>query len=195
MVQTGGGSDAIFTRGFKYVVRHVSRARPASSRRPRRCSRRCSPRPQTYSVIYNNDAFSKTAAEGVKLSCDAAGFKRLDSYELPAKVTDVSSVLASVRANTPDLLVCVDARPGFAAGRAPDGRHRHQREAAVPGPGPAARLLPRGAGQICRGDCCARPTGTRRVPYKDEFFGDSEEIRRLLPQQVHPPDRLPHGRL
>ena len=58
-------------------------------------------------MIYNNDAFSKTAAEGVKLSCDAVGFKRLDNFELPAKVTDVSSVLASVRAKTPDLLVCV----------------------------------------------------------------------------------------
>ena len=34
-----------------------------------------------------------SAAEGVRQSCDAAGFKRLDSFELPAKVTDVSGVL------------------------------------------------------------------------------------------------------
>src|SRR5258707_14852724 len=64
------------------------------------------PTPQTYSVIYTNDAFSKTAGEGVRLSCDAAGFKRLDSFELPAKPTDVSSVVGSGGANTPHLLGC-----------------------------------------------------------------------------------------
>ena len=65
------------------------------------------PKPETYSVIFNNDAFSKTAAEGVKLSCNEAGFKMLDSFELPTKVSDASSVLASVRAKTPDMLLCV----------------------------------------------------------------------------------------
>jgi branched-chain amino acid transport system substrate-binding protein len=65
------------------------------------------PLPATYSVMYTNDAFSKTAAEGVKLSCDGQGFKRLESYELPARPTDVSSVLGSVRATAPDMLVCV----------------------------------------------------------------------------------------
>src|ERR1700761_1794451 len=57
--------------------------------------------------MWTNDAFSKTAGEGVKLSCDAAGFKRLDSFELPDRPTDALSVLGSVRANTPDMLVCV----------------------------------------------------------------------------------------
>ena len=76
------------------------------------------PTPQTYSVIYTNDAFSKTAGEGVRLSCDAAGFKRLDSFELPAKPTDVSSVLGSVRANTPGSPGLRHARSGLAPGGA-----------------------------------------------------------------------------
>ncbi|HZP98410.1 MAG TPA: amino acid ABC transporter substrate-binding protein [Reyranella sp.] len=106
MVQTGGGSDAIFTRGYKYVFGMYPRA----TRQFAAASalfKTLKPTPQTYSVVYNNDAFSKTAAEGVKLSCNAQGFKMIDSFELPTKVTDVSSVLASVRAKTPDLLLCV----------------------------------------------------------------------------------------
>ena len=94
MVQTGGGSDAIFTRGYKYRVRHVP-ARHAPVRGHVGDVQDAAAAPQTYSVIYTNDAFSKTAAEGVRQSCDAAGFKRLDCFELPAKVTDVSSVLGS----------------------------------------------------------------------------------------------------
>jgi branched-chain amino acid transport system substrate-binding protein len=106
MVQTGGGSDAIFTRGFKYnfgMFPRATRQFAAASA----LFKTLTPRPETYSVIFNNDAFSKTAAEGVKLSCNEAGFKMLDSFELPTKVTDVSSVLASVRAKTPDMLLCV----------------------------------------------------------------------------------------
>ncbi len=106
MVQTGGGSDAIFTRGYKYMFGMFPRA----TRQFAAASamfKTLTPKPATYSVIYNNDAFSKTAADGVKMSCNTAGFKMIDSFELPQKVTDVSSVLASVRAKTPDMLLCV----------------------------------------------------------------------------------------
>src|SRR5471030_3137776 len=106
MVQTGGGSDAIFTKGYNYMFGMFPRA----TRQFAAASalfKSLQPTPATYSVIFNNDAFSKTAAEGVKLSCNAVGLKMIDSFELPTKVTDVSSVLASVRANPPDLLVCV----------------------------------------------------------------------------------------
>jgi branched-chain amino acid transport system substrate-binding protein len=106
MVQTGGGSDAIFTRGYKYMFGIFPRATRQFAAAAA-LFKTLQPTPVSYSVVYNNDAFSKTAAEGVRLSCDQAGFKRLDSFELPGKVTDVSSVLASVRANTPDLLICV----------------------------------------------------------------------------------------
>src|SRR3954469_18515888 len=67
MVQTGGGSDATFTRGYKNRFGIFPRAphqfAPASA-----LFKTLQPAPATYSVIYNNDAFSKTAGEGVKLS-------------------------------------------------------------------------------------------------------------------------------
>jgi len=65
------------------------------------------PLPQTYSVIWTNDA-SPRPREGVRLACGrVAGLKGYDGYELPAKPTDVSSVLGRCGPTRPDLLVCV----------------------------------------------------------------------------------------
>ena len=105
MVQTGGGSDQIFTQGYKYIFGMFPRA----SRQfisSVEFFKTIQPRPRSISVIMTNDAFSKTNAEGAIKDCKAAGFNILESYQLPEQITDVSSVLASVRAKTPDILIC-----------------------------------------------------------------------------------------
>ena len=174
MVQTGGGSDAIFTKGFKYVFGMYPRAtRQFSSAAA--LFKSLQPTPQTYSVIYTNDAFSKTAGEGVRLSCDAAGFKRLDSFELPAKPTDVSSVLGSVRANTPDLLVCVMhdqdsllvARQMIASGT--------NAKLLFQGLGPQLASFREALGKYSEALLCST-YWDETVPYKDKFFGDSKKF-------------------
>jgi branched-chain amino acid transport system substrate-binding protein len=174
MVQTGGGSDAIFTRGFKYVFGMYPRAtRQFTSAAT--LFKTLQPTPQTYSVIYTNDAFSKTAAEGVKLACDAAGFKRLDTYELPAKPTDVSSVLGSVRARTPDLLTCVMhdqdsllvARQMIASGT--------NVKLLFQGLGPQLASFREALGKYAEDLLCST-YWDESVPYKDKFFGDSKKF-------------------
>jgi branched-chain amino acid transport system substrate-binding protein len=174
MVQTGGGSDAIFTRGFKYVFGMYPRAtRQFASAAA--LFKTLQPTPQSYSVIYANDAFSKTAAKGVELSCDAAGFKRLDSYELPAKVTDVSSVLASVRSKTPDLLICVVhdqdslliARQMVATGT--------NVKLLFQGLGPQLASFREALGKYAEDLCCST-YWDETVPYKDKFFGGAKKF-------------------
>jgi branched-chain amino acid transport system substrate-binding protein len=174
MVQTGGGSDAIFTRGLKYVFGMYPRAtRQFASTAA--LFKTLQPLPQTYSVIYTNDAFSKTAGEGVRLSCDAAGFKRLDSFELPAKPTDVSSVLGSVRAKTPDLLVCVMhdqdsllvARQMIASGT--------NVKLLFQGLGPQLASFREALGKYSEALLCST-YWDESVPYKDKFFGDSKKF-------------------
>jgi branched-chain amino acid transport system substrate-binding protein len=174
MVQTGGGSDAIFTRGFKYVFGMYPRATrqfaPAAA-----LFKTLQPLPATYSVMYTNDAFSKTAAEGVKLSCDGQGFKQLESYELPARPTDVSSVLGSVRANTPDMLVCVMhdedsllvARQMVATGT--------NVKLLFQGLGPQLTSFREALGKYSEGLLCST-YWDETVPYKDKFFGDSKKF-------------------
>jgi branched-chain amino acid transport system substrate-binding protein len=171
MVQTGGGSDAIFTRGFKYVFGMYPRAtRQFASAAA--LFKTLQPLPATYSVMYTNDAFSKTAAEGVKLSCDGQGFKRLESYELPARPTDVSSVLGSVRANTPDILICVMhdedsllvARQMVATGTTV--------KLLFQGLGPQLASFREALGKYSEALLCST-YWDETVPYKDKFFGDS----------------------
>ncbi len=174
MVQTGGGSDAIFTRGFKYSFGMYPRATRQFDTAAA-LFKMLQPAPQTYSVISTNDAFSKTAAEGVRKSCNAAGFKLLDSYELPEKVSDVSSVLGSVRARTPDMLICVMhdqdsmlvARQMIAGGT--------NVKLLFQGLGPQLASFRQALGKYAE-DLFTSIYWDEHVPYKDKFFGDAPKF-------------------
>jgi branched-chain amino acid transport system substrate-binding protein len=174
MVQTGGGADAIFTRGFKYVFGMYPRATRQFAEAAA-LFKSLQPAPQSYSVVYTNDAFSKSAADGVKLSCDGAGFKMLDSFELPQKPTDVSSVLGSVRAKTPDILVCVMhdqdsllvARQMIASGT--------YVKLLFQGLGPQLASFREALGKYTE-DLVTSIYWDERVPYKDPFFGNSQKF-------------------
>ena len=174
MVQTGGGSDAIFTRGFKYsfgMFPRATRQFAAASA----LFKTLQPAPATYSVVYNNDAFSKTAGEGVRQSCDAAGFKRLDSFELPAKVTDVSSVLASVRANTPDMLLCVvHDQDSLLIARQMVATNTNVK-LLYQGLGPQLASYREALGKYSESILCST-YWDESVPYKDKFFGSAKKF-------------------
>jgi branched-chain amino acid transport system substrate-binding protein len=174
MVQTGGGSDAIFTRGYKYSFGMFPRAtRQFTSAAA--LFKTLQPTPETYSVIYNNDAFSKTAADGVKLSCEQAGFKKLDQFELPAKVTDVSSVLASVRAKTPDLLVCVvHDQDSLLIARQMVATNTNVK-LLFQGLGPQLASYREALGKYSEAILCST-YWDENVTYKDKFFGDAKKF-------------------
>ena len=174
MVQTGGGSDAIFTRGYKYSFGMYPRAtRQFASAGA--LFKTLTPTPQSYSVIWTNDAFSKTAADGVKLACDGNGFKRLGAYELPAKPTDVSSVLGAVRSNTPDLLVCVmHDQDSLLVARQMVASNTNVK-LLVQGLGPQLASFREALGKYSDGLMCST-YWDETVPYKDKFFGDSKKF-------------------
>jgi branched-chain amino acid transport system substrate-binding protein len=174
MVQTGGGSDAIFTRGFKYVFGMYPRAtRQFASAAA--LFKTLQPTPKTYSVMYTNDAFSKTAAEGVKLSCNGQGFTMLESYELPARPTDVSSVLGSVRAKTPDLLVCVmHDEDSLLVARQMVATSTNVK-LLFQGLGPQLASFREALGKYSEDLLCST-YWDEDVPYKDRFFGDSKKF-------------------
>jgi branched-chain amino acid transport system substrate-binding protein len=174
MVQTGGGSDAIFTKGYKYQFGMYPRAtRQFTSAAA--LFKTLQPTPKSYSVLYNNDAFSKTAANGVKQSCDAAGFKRIDSFELPAKITDVSSVLASVRANTPDLMICVvHDQDSLLIARQMVATNTNVK-LLFQGLGPQLASYREALGKYSEAILCST-YWDEDVPYKDPFFGSAKKF-------------------
>jgi branched-chain amino acid transport system substrate-binding protein len=106
MVQVGGGSDAIFTQGYRYMFGFFPRAtRQFISTAA--FIKSLTPPAKNFSLIFTNDAFSKTSGQGVLISMKDQGIPLLDSYAFPETISDASSVLASVRAKTPDALMCM----------------------------------------------------------------------------------------
>ena len=105
LVQAGGGSDQIFTQGYHYTFGLYPRA-----------SRQflstvaffnsLEPKPRGVVIISTNDAFSKTQAGGAAKDLSDAGYEILGQHELPATITDASSVLSAVRAAEPDIVIC-----------------------------------------------------------------------------------------
>ncbi|MCC6718248.1 MAG: amino acid ABC transporter substrate-binding protein [Acetobacteraceae bacterium] len=105
MVQAGGGSDQIFTQGYRYVFGMYPRA-TRQFQSTVAFFKSLTPQPKTFSVIATNDAFSKTFAAGIVKDCTAGGFQLIENYLLPEQISDTSSVLSSVRSKTPDMLLC-----------------------------------------------------------------------------------------
>jgi branched-chain amino acid transport system substrate-binding protein len=105
MVQAGGGSDQIFTQGYHYIFGLYPRASKQFLSSVAFFNS-LEPKPQTAVVVSTNDAFSKTQAQGAIADLEEAGYEIVATHELPAVITDASSVLASIRAANPDLVVC-----------------------------------------------------------------------------------------
>lgn len=104
MVQAGGGSDQIFTQGRRFVFGMFPRAtRQFDS--VVAFFKRLDPQPRSFAIVYTNDPFSRFQALGAKATLDAAGYQVTEPVQLPAVVTDVSTVLAKIRADKPDVLV------------------------------------------------------------------------------------------
>ena len=82
MVQAGGGSDQIFSQGYKYVFGMFPRA-TRQFRSTAAFIKTLAPAVQNYSVIFTNDAFSKTAAQGVVAAMKDQGIPMLESYSFP----------------------------------------------------------------------------------------------------------------
>lgn len=174
MVQTGGGSDQIFNQGFKHVFGMYPRA-SLQFESTAALFKSLQPKIETFSIAYTNDSFSKTAAQGAINSCTKAGIKMLDKFELPEKVSDVSSVLSSVRANLPDLLLCVMhdqdslliARQMIASGT--------NVKALFQGLGPQLASFRDALGKYADG-ISTQSYWMPDLPFKDKFFGSAAKF-------------------
>lgn len=105
MVQAGAGSDLVFTQKRKYVFGVFPRA-SLQFETSADFLKSLTPAVKRVAFIYTNDAFSKFQAEGGKKALEDNGMTVADMIQLPAQVSDVSTVLSSIRANPPDVLIC-----------------------------------------------------------------------------------------
>lgn len=101
MVQSGGGSDDIFTQGWDEVFGIYPRA----SRQMQvsvNYFESLEPEVETFSVITENDAYNTNLSEGVRSLLSEAGIEVISNHEVPDNVNDVSSVVSSVNSEDPD---------------------------------------------------------------------------------------------
>ncbi len=171
MVQTGGGSDQIFTQGFKGIFGLYPRA----SRQFDSVARffaSLDPKPQTVSIVTTNDGFGRTQLQGATESCAAQGIRLLEKYELPEKVTDVSSVLTALRANPPDILIgTLHDQEALLLTRQMVATDTNVKMA-FQGLGPQLASFREALGRYASG-MTTMIYWDERVPYKDKFFGDA----------------------
>ena len=174
MVQAGGGSDQIFTQGYKYVFGMFPRATRQFISTIEFFKTMKTP-PKRFSVVYTNDAFSKTQAEGAIKDAKAAGFEIVDTFQLPEQVTDVSSVMASLRSKTPDVVICTTHDQNSLL----ISRQMVASNTNVPmlyqTLGPQLASYREALGKYANG-ICVQIYWDERAPYKDPFFGTAQQF-------------------
>ena len=106
LVQAGGGSDQLFTHGYKYSFGIYPRS-----------TRQCwsvaellvSLGIKQISTVSTNDPTGTALIAGFKEKLATTDIQVLEDFKLPANVNEVSGIVNSVRANPPEALMCFTA--------------------------------------------------------------------------------------
>lgn len=96
MVQGGGASDQIFARGFKYVFGTLA---PASDyfKSTIAMMKELKPAPKKVALLFADDAFDVSVAEGTRPKLKAAGLDVVLDERYSTNATDFNSLLAQIK--------------------------------------------------------------------------------------------------
>jgi branched-chain amino acid transport system substrate-binding protein len=104
MVQGGGASDQIFSRGFKYIFGTLA---PASNYYGSTIDmlKALKPVPQTVALLYADDAFDVSVAEGTRPKLKAAGMNVVMDERYSTNATDFNSLLSQIKSKNADIVL------------------------------------------------------------------------------------------
>ena len=104
MVQGGGASDQIFSRGFKYVFGTLA---PASDYFASTIDmlKALKPAPRSVALLYADDAFDVSVAEGTRPKLKAAGMNTVMDERYSTNATDFNSLLAQIKSKGVDAVL------------------------------------------------------------------------------------------
>src|SRR5207237_6640268 len=104
MVQGGGASDQIFSRGFKYIFGTLA---PASNYFGSTVDmlKQLKPAPKTVALLYADDAFDVSVAEGTRPKLKAAGLTTAMDERYSTNATDFNSLLSQIRSKNIDAVL------------------------------------------------------------------------------------------
>ena len=104
MVQGGGASDQIFSRGFKYVFGTLA---PASNYFGSTIDmlKALKPAPQSVALLYADDAFDVSVADGTRPKLKQAGLNIVLDERYSTNATDFSSLLAQIKSKNAEIVL------------------------------------------------------------------------------------------
>jgi branched-chain amino acid transport system substrate-binding protein len=104
MVQGGGASDQIFSRGFKYIFGTLA---PASDYFQSTISMmsQLNPKPKNVALLYADDAFDVSVAKGTRPLLQKGGFNIALDERYSSNATDFNSLLSRIRSGNIDAVL------------------------------------------------------------------------------------------
>jgi len=104
MVQGGGASDQIFSRGFKYVFGTLA---PASNYFGSTISmlKQLNPAPSQIALLYADDAFDVSVAEGTRPLLEKAGLKTVIDERYSSNASDFNTLLSQIKSKQADAVL------------------------------------------------------------------------------------------
>jgi branched-chain amino acid transport system substrate-binding protein len=104
MIQGGGASDQIFSRGYKYIFGVL----PLASRyfsSTVDVMTKLDPAPKSAALLFADDAFDTAVANGTRKLIAAAGIKLVIDERYSNNATDFSSLLARIKSEQPEAVL------------------------------------------------------------------------------------------
>ncbi|MDQ2736125.1 MAG: amino acid ABC transporter substrate-binding protein [Pseudomonadota bacterium] len=104
MVQGGGASDQIFSRGFKYIFGTLA---PASNYFASTIDmlKQLKPAPHSVALLYADDAFDVSVASGTRPKLKEAGFETTMDERYSTNATDFNSLLSQIKSKNVDVVL------------------------------------------------------------------------------------------
>lgn len=104
MVQGGGASNEIFARGFKYIFGTLA---PASNYfgSTVQMMGQLDPKPQNVALLYADDSFDVSVAEGTRPLLEKGGFKTVIDERYSTNTSDFSTLLSRIKSAQADAVL------------------------------------------------------------------------------------------
>jgi len=104
MIQGGGASGKIFDRGYRYVFGTLPKAE-FYFQAAIEATARMTPRVLTAALLYSNEAFDRSVAEGARQWLKEQRIDKVYDEEYQPATQDFTSILAVIKSKNPDLIL------------------------------------------------------------------------------------------
>lgn len=104
MIQGGGASDQIFSRGYKYIFGTL----PVASKyfeSTIAMMGKLKPAPKSVALLYADDAFDVSVAKGTRELIQKAGLKLTEDKRYSSNTSDFSTLISEIKSSNPDAIL------------------------------------------------------------------------------------------